>query len=61
MLAGDKAFSLDTSIVGSIGVIAPGFGAHELIKRWGIERRLFTAGSKKALRFMLWVRSQDWH
>ena len=50
MLAGDKAFSLDTSIVGSIGVIAPGFGAHELIKRMGVERRLFVAGSKKALR-----------
>ncbi len=50
MTAGDKAFSLDTSIVGSIGVMAPGFGAHELIKRLGIERRLFVAGSKKALR-----------
>ena len=50
MMAGDKTFSLDTSIVGSIGVIAPGFGAHELIKRFGIERRLFVAGSKKALR-----------
>ncbi len=50
MLAGDKTFSLDTSIVGSIGVMAPGFGAHELIKRLGVERRLFVAGSKKALR-----------
>ncbi len=36
------------SIVGSIGVITGGFGLDRLIERWGIERRLFTAGENKA-------------
>ncbi len=36
------------SIVGSIGVITGGFGLDKLIERWGIERRLFTAGENKA-------------
>ncbi len=36
------------SIVGSIGVITGGFGLDKLIARWGIERRLFTAGENKA-------------
>ena len=37
------------SVVGSIGVIMGGFGFHELISRHGVERRLMTAGEKKAL------------
>jgi signal peptide peptidase SppA len=36
------------SIVGSIGVITGGFGLDKLIARYGIERRLFTAGENKA-------------
>ena len=36
-------FMLDTnSILGSIGVISPGFGFVDLIKKIGIERRVYT-------------------
>ncbi|PWJ22329.1 S49 family peptidase [Jannaschia seohaensis] len=38
-----------SSITGSIGVISAGFGFHELIGRWGIERRVHTAGEDKSL------------
>ena len=37
------------SIVGSIGVISAGFGFHELLARYGIERRVYTAGKSKSL------------
>lgn len=37
-----------TSILGSIGVIAASFGAHEAIGRLGIERRVYTAGRSKS-------------
>jgi len=47
--AADEIFAVETSIVGSIGVIAAGFGFHELIKRLGIQRRLYTAGERKAM------------
>jgi serine protease SohB len=36
------------SILGSIGVISAGFGAHEAIARLGIERRVRTAGRSKS-------------
>jgi signal peptide peptidase SppA len=48
-LAGDEIFGEETSLVGSIGVISAGFGLAELIKRFGIERRLYTAGTHKSL------------
>jgi ClpP class serine protease len=34
--------------VGSIGVISGGFGFTELIKKIGVERRIFTAGDNKS-------------
>mgnify|MGYP002780829618 FL=1 len=37
------------SLVGSIGVIAAGFGFQGAIARWGIERRVHTAGRSKSL------------
>ncbi len=37
------------SIVGSIGVISAGFGLHEAIGRYGIERRVHTAGTSKSM------------
>ena len=37
------------SLVGSIGVISAGFGLHDLIGRYGIERRVHTAGRSKSL------------
>ena len=47
--AGDEIYSVETSIIGSIGVIAATFGFEEAIKKLGVERRLFTAGAKKSL------------
>ena len=46
--AADHIWVDETSIVGSIGVISAGFGFHELIGRWGIERRVHTAGESKS-------------
>jgi signal peptide peptidase SppA len=48
-LAGDEIFGEETSLIGSIGVISAGFGLSELIKRLGVERRLYTAGAHKSL------------
>ena len=36
------------SIVGSIGVISAGFGLHDLIARYGVERRVYTSGKSKS-------------
>ncbi|RMC37474.1 S49 family peptidase [Paracoccus alkanivorans] len=44
----DDIWADDSSILGSIGVISAGFGFHELIGRWGIERRVHTAGRSKS-------------
>lgn len=38
-----------SSMLGSIGVIFSGFGLHELIKTYGIERRVHTAGTSKSM------------
>ena len=37
------------SILGSIGVISAGFGAHEFLAKQGIERRVYTAGGSKSM------------
>lgn len=47
--AGDEVYANESSIIGSIGVISGGFGFSELIKKMGVERRLHTAGDKKAM------------
>jgi len=36
------------SVLGSIGVISSGFGAHDFLARQGIERRVYTAGKSKS-------------
>ncbi len=46
--AADEIIAHPTSLVGSIGVVSQGFGLHGLLERFGIERRLYTAGSNKA-------------
>lgn len=46
--AADEIWADDSSILGSIGVISAGFGFHQLIERWGIERRVHTAGRSKS-------------
>jgi signal peptide peptidase SppA len=47
--AADEILIDPVSIVGSIGVISAGFGFHELLGRWGVERRVHTAGEDKSL------------
>jgi serine protease SohB len=47
--AGDEIFCDPSSILGSIGVVGGGFGFQELIKRIGVERRLYTVGEHKAM------------
>ena len=44
----DEIYADVNSIVGSIGVISGGFGFTELIKKIGVERRIFTAGDNKS-------------
>ncbi|MCH8962045.1 MAG: AMP-binding protein, partial [Bacteroidetes bacterium] len=44
-----RIYAAESSIIGSIGVVSGGFGFAEAIKRLGIERRLHTAGEKKAM------------
>lgn len=47
--AADEIHAMETSIVGSIGVVSGGFGFDRLIERWAIDRRLYTAGERKAI------------
>lgn len=47
-LAGDEIYADSSSIVGSIGVIAAGFGFQEAMARLGVERRIHTAGDAKS-------------
>ena len=47
--AGDEIFVNENSIVGSIGVIASGFGFPEALDKLGIERRVHTAGEHKGM------------
>ena len=47
--AAEKIYVNQSSIVGSIGVLFNGFGFSDLLKKYGIERRLLTAGDNKAM------------
>jgi signal peptide peptidase SppA len=47
--AGNEIFCDPSSILGSIGVVGGSFGFQELIKKIGVERRLYTAGAHKAM------------
>jgi signal peptide peptidase SppA len=47
--AADEIIVDPASIVGSIGVISSGFGFHELIARYGVERRVHTSGESKSM------------
>ena len=47
--AADEIYADDSSVVGSIGVISSGFGAHVFLARQGIERRVYTAGESKSM------------
>ncbi|MBI6628570.1 S49 family peptidase [Pontibaca salina] len=45
----DEIWADESSILGSIGVISSGFGAHVFLSRQGIERRVYTAGKSKSI------------
>lgn len=47
--AGDEIYANASSIVGSIGVVASGFGFVKAIDKLGIERRVYTAGKNKSI------------
>ncbi|MFC3614074.1 S49 family peptidase [Lutimaribacter marinistellae] len=44
----DEIWADDSSVIGSIGVISAGFGAHVFLARQGLERRVHTAGKSKS-------------
>ncbi len=46
-VAADKIYVNPNTLTGSIGVIMKGFGFVDLIKKMGIERRVYTAGNNK--------------
>ena len=48
MCSGDELLANKSSIVGSIGVISASFGFKDLIKKIGVQRRIFTAGENKS-------------
>jgi protease-4 len=48
-VAADEIYVDKASIVGSIGVLMDGFGFTDTMKKIGVERRLMTAGSNKAM------------
>jgi ClpP class serine protease len=48
-LAADEIYSEEASLLGSIGVVTASFGVNRLIERYGVERRLHTAGTRKSL------------
>lgn len=45
--AADEIYADKASLVGSIGVVAGGFGFVETMEKLGVERRLYTAGEHK--------------
>jgi serine protease SohB len=47
--AADEIVADPSSIVGSIGVIGASFGFAKLIDKIGVERRIYTAGTNKAM------------
>jgi len=46
--AADEIWVDPSSVVGSIGVISSGFGFQDLIDKYGVERRVHTAGKSKS-------------
>jgi len=47
--AADEIYASPASIIGSIGVVSAGFGFPELLAKIGVERRVYTAGTSKAM------------
>ncbi|TSA38457.1 MAG: signal peptide peptidase SppA [Methylococcaceae bacterium] len=47
--AADKIYVNPSSLIGSIGVLMDGFGFVDVMQKFGVERRLLTAGAHKAM------------
>lgn len=47
--AADEIYASRSSIIGSIGVIAAGFGLDKMIEKIGIERRVYSCGEHKSI------------
>ncbi len=47
--AADEIFAMESSLIGSIGVVTGGFGFPGMLKRLGVERRLHRSGERKAM------------
>jgi serine protease SohB len=47
--AADEIYADPSSVVGSIGVISASFGVDKLINKYGVERRVYTAGTSKSM------------
>jgi len=47
--AGDEIYADPSSIIGSIGVVSAGFGLDKAIDKLGIDRRVYTAGTRKVI------------
>lgn len=47
--AANEIYADTGSIIGSIGVISSGFGFEGLINKYGVERRVYTAGKSKSM------------
>ncbi len=48
-LAGDEIYADESSIIGSIGVVSASFGFTAMIRKLGVDRRIHTSGSRKAM------------
>ena len=46
---GDEIYASSSSVIGSIGVISSGFGFVDVIKKIGVERRIYTQGENKSI------------
>jgi len=47
--AADEIYANAASVIGSIGVVSAGFGFDRAIERLGIDRRVYTAGTRKMI------------
>lgn len=57
--AADRIYVDQASLIGSIGVLMDGFGFSEVMKKFGVERRLITAGDNKAFLDMFSPQSES--
>ncbi len=48
-LAADEIFAEETSLLGSVGVVTASFGFAEVLRRLGVQRRIYTAGENKSM------------